>query len=199
LAACSQSPPPAAAPPPPPQQPMASSFRVLFAPGSSTVQTPEQATIQQAAAAYRSRSGASIMLTGHTDTTGSPAFNQVLSQRRVNAVTAGLVAAGVPATAITGTSATGETNPPVATGDNVSDQKNRSVEITVTQAPGPMTTDAQYCAMLAPKVRDVARGADPTGDLGRALSNCQNGVGDYGIPFMTKYLADNRVPVPQRG
>src|SRR6185369_14721132 len=81
LAACSQSPPPAAAPPPPPQQPMASSFRVLFAPGSSTVQTPEQATIQQAAAAYRSRSGASIMLTGHTDTTGSPAFNQVLSQR----------------------------------------------------------------------------------------------------------------------
>jgi outer membrane protein OmpA-like peptidoglycan-associated protein len=198
LAACNQSPPPAAAPPPPPQQPMASSFRVLFAPGSSTVQTPERATIQQAAAAYRSRASASITLVGHTDTTGSPAFNQVLSQRRVDAVTAALVAAGVPAGAITGTSATGETNPPVATGDNVSDQKNRSVEINVLQAPGPMTSDAQYCAMLAPKVRDVARGADPTGDLGRALSNCQNGVGDYGIPFMTKYLTDNRVPVPPR-
>ena len=186
LAACNQSPPPAAAPPPPPQQPMASSFRVLFAPGSST------------AAAYRSRASASITLVGHTDTTGSPAFNQVLSQRRVDAVTAALVAAGVPAGAITGTSATGETNPPVATGDNVSDQKNRSVEINVLQVPGPMTSDAQYCAMLAPKVRDVARGADPTGDLGRALSNCQNGVGDYGIPFMTKYLTDNRVPVPPR-
>lgn len=177
---------------------MASSFRVLFAPGSSTVQTPEQATIRQAAAAYSSRAGASITLTGHTDTTGSPAFNQALSQRRVDAVTAGLVAAGVPQAAIASASASGETNPPVRTGDNVSDQKNRSVEITVIQAPGPMTTDAQYCAMLAPRVRDLSRGVDPTGDLGRALSNCQNGVGDYGIPFMTKYLTDNRVPVPPR-
>jgi outer membrane protein OmpA-like peptidoglycan-associated protein len=198
LAACNQSPPPAAAPPPPPQQPVASSFRVLFASGSSTVQTPEQATIQQAAAAYRSRAGAAVTLTGHTDTTGSPGFNQVLSQRRVDAVTAGLVAAGVPAASIVGTSASGESNPPVPTGDNVSDQKNRSVEITVTRAPGPMMSDAQYCAMLAPKVRDVARGADPTGDLGRALSNCQNGVGDYGIPFMTKYLSDNHISVPPR-
>ena len=196
LAACDQSPPPAA-PPPPPQQPVASSFRVLFAPGSSTVQTPEQATIQQAAVAYRSRAGASITLTGHTDTTGSPAFNQALSQRRVQAVTAALAAEGIPASSITA-SASGEMNPPVRTGDQVSDQKNRSVEITVTQAPGPMTTNAQYCAMLAPKVRDVSRGADPTGDLGRALSNCQNGVGDYGIPFMTKYLTDNHVPVPPR-
>jgi len=198
LAACNQSPPPAAAPPPPAQQPVASNFRVLFAPGRSTVQTPEQATIQQAAAAYKSRAGASVTLSGHTDTTGSPAFNQALSRRRVDAVTAGLVAAGVPAASITA-SAYGETNPPVPTGDNVSDQKNRSVEITVTQAPGPMMSDGQYCAVLAPKVRDISRGADPTGDLGRALSNCQNGVGDYGIPFMTKYLADNKVPIPQRG
>jgi hypothetical protein len=177
--------------------PAASAFRVLFASGSSTLQAPEQGTIRQAAAAYKSRAGASVRLTGHTDTTGSPAFNQVLSQRRVDAVTAALVASGVPAASIT-SSASGETNPPVTTGDNVSDQKNRSVEITVMQAPGPMTTDAQYCAMLAPKVRDVSRGSDPTGDLGRALANCQNGVGDYGIPFMTKYLSDNHVPVPPR-
>jgi outer membrane protein OmpA-like peptidoglycan-associated protein len=197
LAACNQSPPPAAAAPPPMQQPMASSFRVLFASGSSTVQTPERATIQQAAMAYKSRAGASVTLTGHTDTTGNAGYNQVLSQRRVDAVTAGLVAAGVPASSISG-SASGETNTPVATGDQVSDQKNRSVEITVTQAPGPMMTDAQYCGMLAPKVRDVARGADPTGDLGRALSNCQNGVGDYGIPFMTRYLMTNNVSVPPR-
>ncbi len=196
LAACDQQ-QPAAAPPPPPQAPMASSFRVLFASGSSTVQTPERATIQQAAAAYKSRAGASVTLTGHTDTTGSPGYNQMLSQQRVNAVTAGLVAAGVPASSISG-SASGESNPPVATGDQVSDQKNRSVEITVTQAPGPMMTDAQYCGMLAPNVRAVARGADPTGDLGRALANCQNGVGDYGIPFMTKYLTDNHVSVPPR-
>jgi hypothetical protein len=176
---------------------MASSFRVLFASGSSTVQNPELVTIHQAAMAYKSRAGASVTLTGHTDTTGSPAFNQALSRRRVDAVTAGLVAEGVPAGSIRG-SAFGESNPPVPTDDQVSDQKNRSVEITVTQAPGPMTTDSQYCNMLAPKVRDISRGADPTGDLGRALANCQNSAGDYGIPFMTRYLQTNNVPVPPR-
>src|SRR5215470_7435384 len=90
LGACNQSPPPAAAAPPPMQQPVASSFRVLFAPGSSTVQTPELATVRQAAVAYKARPGGNIVLTGHTDTTGSAAFNQALSQRRVDAVTAAL-------------------------------------------------------------------------------------------------------------
>jgi len=196
LAACDQSPPPAAAAPPPPQQLVASTFRVIFAPGSSTVQTPELATVRQAAVAYKSRPGGNMVLTGHTDTTGSPAFNQALSQRRVDAVTAALAAEGIPASSITA-SASGETNPPVRTGDQVSDQKNRSVEIVVSVPPA-MMSQAQYCGMLAPKARDVSRGADPTGDLGRALSNCQNGVGDYGIPFMTKYLSDNKVPVPPR-
>jgi hypothetical protein len=195
LGACDQS-QPAAAPPPPMQQPVASSFRVLFASGSSTVQTPELATVRQAAVAYRARPGGNIVLTGHTDTTGNAAFNQALSQRRVAAVIAALGAEGVPASSIT-SSASGETNPPVPTGDQVSDQKNRSVEIVVSMPP-PSMSDAQYCGMLAPKVRDVSRGADPTGDLGRALANCQNGTGDYGIPFMTRYLTSNNVPVPPR-
>ena len=160
------------------------------------MQTPELATIRQAAVAYRSRPGGNMVLTGHTDTTGSAAFNQALSQRRVDAVTAALAAEGVPASSIT-SSASGETNPPVRTGDQVSDQKNRSVEIVVSMPP-PSMSDAQYCAMLAPKVREVSRGADPTGDLGRALASCQNGTGDYGIPFMTRYLTSNNVPVPPR-
>ena len=195
LGACDQPAPPAA-PPPPPQQPVASSFRVLFAPGSSTVMTPELATVRQAAVAYKSRPGGNVVLTGHTDTTGSAAFNQALSQRRVAAVTAALANEGIPPSSIT-SSASGETNPPVRTGDQVSDQKNRSVEIVVSMPPA-MMSDAQYCAMLAPRVRDVSRGADPTGDLGKALSNCQSGVGDYGIPFMTKYLSDAKVSVPPR-
>ena len=178
------------------QQPVASSFRVLFAPGSSTVQTPELATVRQAAVAYKARPGGNIVLTGHTDTTGDPGYNQVLSQRRVAAVIAALGAEGVPATAIT-SSASGETNPPVPTGDQVSDQKNRSVEIVVSMPPARMS-DAQYCSMLAPKVREVSRGNDPSGNLGRALANCQNGTGDYGIPFMTSFLSSNNVPVPPR-
>jgi len=126
LAACNQPQSPAA--------PLVSNFRVLFAPGSSTLQDPELGTIRQAAAAYTSRRGASVALLGHTDTTGSPAFNQALSRQRTDAVTAALVAAGVPAASISATTY-GETSPPVATGDNVSDQKNRSVEISVSGAP----------------------------------------------------------------
>ena len=100
LGACDQPAPPAAAPPPM-QQPVAQTFRVLFAPGSSTVQTPELATVRQAAVAYKARPGGNVVLTGHTDTTGSAAYNQVLSQRRVAAVTAALAAEGIPASSIT--------------------------------------------------------------------------------------------------
>jgi OOP family OmpA-OmpF porin len=120
--------------PQPAVAPVASNFRVIFAPGSSTVPNPELDKIQQAAAAYTSRRGASIALLGHTDTTGSPAFNQALSRQRTDSVTAALVAAGVPAASISATTY-GETNPPVPTGDQVSDQKNRSVEIFVNGAP----------------------------------------------------------------
>ena len=126
LLAASSQPQPAVAP--------ASNFRVIFAPGSSTVPNPELDKIQQAAAAYRSRSGASVALLGHTDTTGNPAFNQALSKQRTDAVTAALVASGVPAASISATPY-GESNPPVPTGDSVSDQKNRSVEIFVNGAP----------------------------------------------------------------
>ena len=125
LAACNQ--------PQTAMAPAATNFRVLFALGSSTLQDPELGKIQQAAAAYRARTGASVALTGHTDTTGSAANNQALSQQRTSAVTAALVAAGVPAAAISATNY-GEASPPVTTGDNVSDQKNRSVEIFVNGA-----------------------------------------------------------------
>jgi OOP family OmpA-OmpF porin len=125
LGACTQ---------PQPAVPVATNFRVLFAPGSSTLPDPELGKIQQAAAAYKGRTGASVALTGHTDTTGPAGANQVLSRQRTDAVTAALVAAGVPAAAISATNY-GETSPPVATGDQVSDQKNRSVEIFVNGAP----------------------------------------------------------------
>ena len=180
----------------PQQQP--STYSVLFDTDSSTLSNQATSTIQQAAAAYRSRSGANlnVLVAGNTDTVGSPDYNMALSQRRANAVTAALVSAGVPRPAIISTGY-GETNLPQPTADQVPDQLNRSVQIGVVQGRTIMS-DAQYCAVLAPKVRDISRGTDPTGPLGKALSDCQQGIGDYGIPFMTKYLSDNKVPIPQR-
>ena len=175
-----------------PQQP--STYVVLFDTGSAALSNQATSTIQQAAAAYRGRSGANVSVAGHTDTVGSPDYNMTLSQQRAGAVTSSLVSAGVPRAAII-SRGYGETNLPQPTADQVPAQANRSVQIGI--IPATMS-DAQYCALLAPKVRDVSRGTDPTGPLGKALSDCQQGIGDYGIPFMTKYLVDNRVPVPQR-
>jgi hypothetical protein len=194
LGACNQQ-QAAVASPPPPQQP--SRYTVLFDTGSATLSTQATSTIQQASATYRNWSGANVLVAGHTDTVGSPEYNMGLSQRRANAVTASLVSTGVPRAAII-SQGYGETNLPQPTADQVPDQANRSVQIGVVHMARPIMSDAEYCALLAPKVRDIARGTDPTGALGRALSDCQQGIGDYGIPFMTKYLSDNKVPVPQR-
>jgi len=195
LGACNQQ---AAMAPPPPAQPQPPSrYTVLFDTGSASLSNQATSTIQQAGANYRSQSGANVLVAGHTDTVGSQDYNMALSQRRASAVTAGLVSAGVPRPAIISVGY-GETNLPQPTADQVPDQRNRSVQIAVVQGRTIMS-DAQYCALLAPKVRDISRGTDPTGPLGRALSDCQQGIGDYGIPFMTKYLVDNKVPIPQRG
>jgi len=43
-------------------------------------------SIQQVAASYKTMGNATVTLTGHTDTVGSPDFNMALSQRRAAAV-----------------------------------------------------------------------------------------------------------------
>ena len=68
------------------------------------------ATIQQVAANYKTTANATVTLTGHTDTVGSPDVNMALSQRRAEAVRNALVREGVPAAAIT-TAAQGEAEP----------------------------------------------------------------------------------------
>ena len=56
--------------------------------------------IRQAAAAYKTKGNARITATGHTDTSGSEAYNMALSLRRANAVKSELVRQGVPADVI---------------------------------------------------------------------------------------------------
>jgi outer membrane protein OmpA-like peptidoglycan-associated protein len=69
-----------------------------------------------------------IAVTGHTDTSGSAAYNMALSLRRANAVKDQLVREGIPAAAI-GVTGKGETQLLVQTGDNVKEPQNRRVEI----------------------------------------------------------------------
>ena len=72
--------------------------------------------------------GLRIEVTGHTDTSGSPQYNQGLSVRRANAVAAGLVRLGVPRNEITARGV-GESQLLVSTPDNTREPQNRRVEI----------------------------------------------------------------------
>lgn len=129
LGAC-DSPSPQAAPPPPPPPPPPTSFMVFFDWDRSNLSAQAMSTIQQAAAAYKSRGSARVTATGHTDTSGSEAYNMALSLRRANTVKDALVREGVPATAIS-VVGRGETQPLVQTADGVREPQNRRVEIVI--------------------------------------------------------------------
>src|SRR5258708_6056342 len=116
LGACDSPTPQAAAPPPPPPPPPV--FMVFFDMGSATLSAQAQGTVQQAAAAFKSRGGARINATGYTDTVGTDAYNMILSLRRANSVKAALVTNGVPDGAVT-TVGRGEQGLLVQTGDGV--------------------------------------------------------------------------------
>jgi len=73
----------------------------------------------------------SITITGHTDSVGTDAYNQKLSERRANSVRDYMVNAGIDTSLITSTSGMGESKP-VASNDTADGrQENRRVEIVV--------------------------------------------------------------------
>jgi OmpA-OmpF porin, OOP family len=92
IAACMHPPPPpvatASAPPP--------VFLVFFDWNSAVVGPGGREIIGQAANAYRGGSPVTLQVTGYTDTSGSPDYNQRLSERRANAIAGVLVHDGVP-------------------------------------------------------------------------------------------------------
>jgi OOP family OmpA-OmpF porin len=69
-----------------------------------------------------------IEVAGHADRSGSPQYNQRLSQRRADAVAAELTRLGVARSSIT-VQAFGESRPLVPTADGVREPQNRRVEI----------------------------------------------------------------------
>jgi outer membrane protein OmpA-like peptidoglycan-associated protein len=76
------------------------------------------------------RNSADISVVGHTDTVGSREYNTELSNRRAASVKELLVGMGVAAETIRTTSH-GKENPLIPTADNVSEPRNRRVEVEV--------------------------------------------------------------------
>jgi outer membrane protein OmpA-like peptidoglycan-associated protein len=104
---------------------------IVYFPFDQYVLTPEAQQVVQEAAAYAAQgNAASIVVTGHADTSGSAAYNVRLSERRAKAVADALVGAGVNQTALS-VDWKGETMPAVATGDGVKEPLNRRSTIDI--------------------------------------------------------------------
>ena len=84
--------------------------------------------IAEAAQNSRRVQSTRIEVAGHADRSGTPQYNQRLSQRRAEAVASELVARGVNRSDI-GVTAFGESRPLVQTADGVREPQNRRVEI----------------------------------------------------------------------
>jgi OmpA-OmpF porin, OOP family len=121
------------APPPTPPAPAAPSgpprqFIVFFGYNKYTLTSEAQRVISEAVVAAKQDGTASILITGHTDTMGTNAYNQRLSVRRSNTVRAEMVRQGIPNGAIT-TTGKGETELLVQTADSVKEPQNRRATI----------------------------------------------------------------------
>ena len=127
-------PPPYVAPPPPPP-PVAptcptSEFVVYFEWDRSNLNASALETIDAAVNRARQCNVGGVVVVGHTDTSGSPTYNQGLSERRAGVVRDALVARGVAAGSIQ-TQARGETDLARATRDGVREPLNRRTAVTI--------------------------------------------------------------------
>lgn len=103
---------------------------ILFAVDSATLRPDLRRDLMTVAQSLLAYPDTTIFVTGHTDNTGSAAYNQTLSERRANAVGAELMANGVPPRRIVARGA-GFTQP-IASNDTPQGRaQNRRVEITI--------------------------------------------------------------------
>jgi len=123
-------PPPVVAPPMPPAPPMVARkvFLVFFDWDRDTITPEGMQIVQQAAAAFRAGGPITIQVTGYTDRSGSPGYNQRLSERRANNVANAMVRLGVPRSQMA-VSGRGENDNRVPTAPGVREPQNRRVEI----------------------------------------------------------------------
>jgi outer membrane protein OmpA-like peptidoglycan-associated protein len=113
---------PAAAPAP------ARTFLVFFDFDRADLTDRARAIIAEAAQNAQRTGSARIEVAGHADRSGTPQYNQRLSERRAQAVAAELERRGVARSAMT-IQAFGESRPLVPTADGVREPQNRRVEI----------------------------------------------------------------------
>ncbi|MBL6455344.1 OmpA family protein [Belnapia sp. T6] len=121
-------PPVVAAPAPAPVPAPARTYLVFFDWDRADLTTRAREIIGEAAQNARRVESTRIEVAGHADRSGTPQYNQRLSERRAQAVAAELMARGIGRNEISVT-AFGESRPLVPTADGVREPQNRRVEI----------------------------------------------------------------------
>jgi outer membrane protein OmpA-like peptidoglycan-associated protein len=126
--AAAPAPAPVAAPVAAPAPAPAKTYLVFFDWDKANLTSRATQIIAQAAVDSKSQSVTTLDVSGYTDTSGTPVYNQGLSERRAKVVAAQLVTDGVPASEIE-IHAYGATHLLVPTGPGVREPQNRRVEI----------------------------------------------------------------------
>jgi outer membrane protein OmpA-like peptidoglycan-associated protein len=105
-------------------------FILYFGHDSADITVESQALLKKVLGTIRDRAPVDISVVGHTDTVGKREYNCALSLKRAKAVASILLGKGVDPSTLDITYH-GKDNPLVPTGDQVSEPRNRRVEITV--------------------------------------------------------------------
>jgi outer membrane protein OmpA-like peptidoglycan-associated protein len=111
-------------------QPRAPAHYLLHFEKDLLLDAESSALLQAILADIREHGSKDVSVVGHTDTVGSAEYNLALSRRRADFVREFLVRGGVDP-AFVRSSSHGKENPLVRTGDNVSERRNRRVEVVV--------------------------------------------------------------------
>jgi len=106
------------------------SFQLYFIEGTDEYTSESKAVVEGFFAEITRRRAPDVTVIGHTDRVGRIEDNDALSLKRAQRVRSDLIHRGVPAQSI-GAAGRGEREPLVRTADNVSEPRNRRVEISV--------------------------------------------------------------------
>jgi peptidoglycan-associated lipoprotein len=113
-----------------PQRPWVTFADFLFDFDRSEVRSSETGKVDKLRQYMQEHPGIEVGLDGHADPRGTPAYNQPLSQRRVDAVKAVLMNAGIASDKIQ-TGAFGESQPKCSQATEECWQRDRRVEVLV--------------------------------------------------------------------
>jgi outer membrane protein OmpA-like peptidoglycan-associated protein len=108
---------------------------ILFDVNSASLRPESRQTLADLASNFRNYPDEQVTIEGHTDSVGTPSYNQTLSQQRASAVSSYLSAEGVPSGRITSIGY-GETRPKTTNETPEGRQLNRRVEIHIRATQG---------------------------------------------------------------